>query len=244
VRVSTPALVRVSTPFRNSCTVGAEFNTGCETLFVPQHQVVHSARSIGCALRAKLPKCIARLRRALCALALCACSCATVPTEQPDSSSPDVPPGPIDQIIVPSERVGPISIGMTIQALLLLKGEPARTGTWKCEGAPCGQQYFFSDGMAVTVPTVNSYKQWGSITTGHVAEINLDESADGYHTVEGIGIGAGDLKIRSRLGAPWWERSMDGGFSRICYPGMILSLRDGKVWQIFISQHNHPCGKR
>jgi hypothetical protein len=191
-----------------------------------------------------LPECIARLRRGLGALALCACSCVTVPTGQLDPSSPDVPPGPRDHRIVPSERVGPISIGMTIQALLVLKGEPAETYPWKCRGAPCGQVYVFSDGISVNVPTVDSYKYFGPITTGHVESIHLSQNAHGYETVEGIGIGAGDLKIRSSLGAPWWERIDDGGFSRMCYPGMIFWLRDGRITIIDISRHNHPCGKR
>ena len=131
------------------------------------------------------------------------------------SGVPPVPATPIrDELIVPGHRIGPVSLGMTLQDLYRTMGNSTSS-----DRSRDGFRYEFGS-LIVDVLAANQ-KVMSITTTGSHA------------TREGIGIGSSELAVRATYGTPTRiskNRSSDGRLLRytFCYSqGIGMNFHPG-----------------
>ena len=128
-----------------------------------------------------------------------------------------------DRVIVPGQRMGPVSLGMSGAQLLQALGSPVEShssfsdGTWNR----------FSNGLSAFVR--HSDTRVSMIVTGE----------DGYATAQGAGIGSSELEIRTRLGTPVTAVNRDAG-RVVCYRGMhfLLNFQTGRAYSVGVDLHD------
>lgn len=119
---------------------------------------------------------------------------------------PTPPAAPIyDSLIVPGQRIGPISLGLTGGQLLQIAGTPTRSTRFKD-----GSWNNFGNGLAAFVDDA----------TGQVFMVSTNDPR--YRTSNGVGFNASDLEIRSSLGAP--VRVGGSAYRVHCYNGIEFSF--------------------
>jgi hypothetical protein len=121
------------------------------------------------------------------------------------------PPGsPIfDTLIVPGQRIGPISIGMTAGELLRVAGAPTNSTRFKD-----GSANRFGNGIGAFVAD----------DSGRVFSVNTADPR--YRTVGGVGTNSSDLEIRSNFGAP--VRSIRRDWRVVCYNGIAFHFEQSE----------------
>src|SRR5215831_12744563 len=123
--------------------------------------------------------------------------CASAPSA-PQSSAKI--PSNNDHLIVPGQRIGQVSLGMSVQQLIATLGTPVKSEPY---GGGNRSNNSFSIGLDVDVS--------GTAVDGIFARNST------YKTAEGVGLGMSDLEVRALLGAPD-KHALYGGYDfRTCY---------------------------
>jgi len=155
------------------------------------------------------------------AASLVAAGCASRSSGAPTHFVPVMPPVQ-DAKIVPGQRVGPVSLGMSPADLLGALGDPDHVGS---DGDfPGAKLYFFNArGLQVTVD--------GS----QVVQIAVNGTQ--FATQEGIAVGSTELRATALLGSPSitkrYQRECAGRVSGYHYPGLWIHFTcDGHVAEI------------
>lgn len=120
-----------------------------------------------------------------------------------------------DNLIVPGQRIGPISIGMSKTELYRTMGEPTEMA-----GA-----YAYNFGKLSAVVDAR----------GHVGNINCDDPK--FVTPEGIHVGSSQLAMEARMGPPELTRKLDGSHFIYCYKrsSLCLVVGNGTIYSIGVS---------
>jgi hypothetical protein len=118
-----------------------------------------------------------------------------------------------DHLIVPWERIGPVTLGMSQAQLFAVMGDPTRMNG----GPPDGVNVFiWRDELSVTVKKNGAY----------VTQICALSPA--YTTVQGARPGATDRALTALLGEPqnshvystWWKQS----YTRLFWGGLMVNV--------------------
>ncbi len=134
--------------------------------------------------------------------------------------------GPNDHVIVPGQRIGPMSLNMSTADLYHAMGEPknsvtANNGTWAS---------YEWDGVMV----------WTDLPAGKVTAVLA--SAPQYSMKDGITIGSSELALRVNRPSPVWTKATTPATKEYCYDdGLNIGTTDGKV--SFIKVWSPGCGK-
>jgi hypothetical protein len=122
-----------------------------------------------------------------------------------------------DNLIVPGQRIGRITIGMPVAEVYAVLGAP--TKTFKLESQT---QYLYSD---VNVIIEDSTQQVG--LAGAVSSK--------YKTREGVGIGSADIEVRAKLGNFSTVKQIPNGAAYCYQSAMFIVTRNGVVEQLAVS---------
>lgn len=137
-------------------------------------------------------------------------------------------PAQSDRRIVPGERIGPVSIGMTARQLAEGLGPP--TGTVRLPG---GTENYFANGLRVVVD--NASRKVRRITTLNTL----------FATAEGARKGLSGLEIKRRLGEPGSAKNhgtRDAARWMYCYPqGLALQMDRDTVTSLSVFVPSEPC---
>jgi hypothetical protein len=128
-----------------------------------------------------------------------------------------------DRLIVPGQRIGNVSLGMSLAQLYAARGAPKKTLT-----IPSGDTQYVWDDVLVWVNA-------GAQTVSSAAALSPV-----YKTAEGIGVGSSDLEVRAKLGAP--DCAPRRG-SMLLYTNrqLTLGMEDGKVASVNLPAFRPRC---
>jgi hypothetical protein len=153
-----------------------------------------------------------RLTLALLPLALAACATGPLTLD--------------DDLILPSERIGEVQIGMPLSSLLAVKGNPSTTEPIKGTDATT---YTFPDGL-----TVGAHDE--------VYWIIAEDAR--YHTSNGVRPGVEQIFARASFGKPRCVESRDQT-TVYDYGNIYFDVDNtlGKVIRVGVVGQNRPCAK-
>ena len=160
-----------------------------------------------------------RLRAHVFLVAIALAACASNSTEDL-SKVPPPPAVPIrDYSIVPGQRIGPISLGMTEADLYRAMGEPTKSYSYSSSTA-----YQFGPNTPSVTATV-----YHSTRKIHVIGTN----SRSYSTPEGISVGSSELAARAAYPRANWKSDEIGSW--FCDPrGMKINVVQGVVGVITV----------
>jgi outer membrane protein assembly factor BamE (lipoprotein component of BamABCDE complex) len=116
-----------------------------------------------------------------------------------------------DHLIVPWQRVGPITLGMTAEDAIRVLGQPTQSNKSRSTTT-----YFWKDNMSVTTLTENSY-------VTQICALNAD-----YATAQGLRSGMPDTSVSALMGEPqssqiyhdWWMYS----YIKLFWGGLMVDV--------------------
>ena len=110
---------------------------------------------------------------------------------------------PDDHVVVPGQRVGPVSIGMGPAELLQALGAPEESRTFQ-DG---GSSYDYNGRHLQVIAN-----------GGKVSTIATWDAGD--HLANGLKIGSAELELQAMMGSPAWKKARGGGdFIEYCFGG-------------------------
>lgn len=137
----------------------------------------------------------------------------------------DVPPPPAtpirDNLIIPGQRIGPISLGMTAAQLLHAVGEPDRVANYTAGADHRMMQTLWFGSVEVHMPTLNPQRVTSIRTT------------DGRNaTAQGLRVGSSTLSFSGALGPPGMIRAQNDW----CYVSGLEAVFDnnGKATAVIV----------
>jgi hypothetical protein len=148
-----------------------------------------------------------------------------------------------DRLIVPGQRIGPVSYYMHVSELLNTLGDTDDTYSYHCKDTPndvCSVRYKWPNGLEAEV----SYRDdthYYRVPRERVHSVSTHDPR--YATADGVGVGVSELVVKAKLGKPVWEKRGDSGHdSHMCYePGLFIWIWESKV--NFVEVWPSKCGK-
>ena len=145
------------------------------------------------------------------ALLLTLAACATPKKTESDAQKAAPPPPtaagvPIrDRFIIPGERTGPILLGMSLQKLIEVVGEPVSSSAARLPGGRSALLYRYADPDASPDGALLVMVREADQT---VYSIRLDR-IEGFQTREGVRYGSSEARVRASFGKPQSKSRLD-----------------------------------
>jgi len=133
---------------------------------------------------------------------------------------PPPPPEPIrDFLIIPGQRIGPISVGMTGSSLYKVLGEPNRASTYAANNGRQMQEVWFGT-------------LYARLLLQNPARVTSANTIDPrYATANGVHVGISQFGLSALVGPPSMTRGDEWCYSS----GMFIEIQSGKVTRISVN---------